>query len=121
MKRTALRRQSADRRVEQAVRRGIAAELGCQPCTIRAWRVCSGWAEAFHELVGAAQGGSRVDRLNLAPCCHRCNSFIEDRPAEAYLHGWKVRREHAVEGNRGLVPADPSPYAVATLQGGWDG
>lgn len=119
MKRTALRRQSADRRVEQAIRRGIAAELGRRPCALRIFNVCTGTAEAFHELVGAAQGGSRVDRRGIAPCCHRCNGFIEDHPAISYEQGWKVRREDAMPGDRGLVPRELSPYSVAAIQEGW--
>lgn len=120
MKRTRLRRESAGRKVEQAVRRGIAAELGPRPCALRILNVCSGRAENLHELVGAGQGGSRVDRRNLVPACDRCNSTVEDRPTEAYANGWKVRREHAAPGERGLVPAVTNPRSVAAIQGGWD-
>ena len=115
MRRTRLKHQSAARRVEQAIRRSLAEQLGRPPCTIRILNVCTGQAEAFHELVGAGQGGSRVDRRNIAPACNRCNQTIEDRPAEAYREGWKVRRSDAVEGEHGLVPAHPNPRSVAAI------
>ena len=117
MKRTALRRQSAHRRVEQAIRRAIVDELGDQPCHIRAFNVCTGQAEALHELVGAAQGGSRIDRRNIVPACNRCNVHVEDQPKLAVLSGWKVPRRDARAGDRGLLPAVPSPLSVAAIQG----
>lgn len=117
-RRRPLRRESADRRVEQAVRRAIAAEVGPTGCRLRILNVCTGRAENLHELVGAGQGGSRVDRRNLAPACDRCNGWVEDFPELARRYRWKVPRHQAVPGNRGLVPADPNPYAID--HGGWD-
>ena len=112
MRRSSVRRQSARRRREQAVRRGYAAELGDTPCALKVFNVCTGMAEAFHELVGAGQGGSRVDRSNLAPACNRCNSHVEDHPQLAVLHGWKVPQRDAVPGDGGLVPAVPNRHAI---------
>ena len=112
-----MRAQSAKRRREQAIRRAIVAELGDQPCHIRAFNVCTGQAEALHELVGSAQGGSRIDRRNITPCCGPCNSFIEDQPKLAVLSGWKVPRRDSTPGDRGLVPAVLSPLSVAAIQG----
>ena len=111
-----MRAQSAKRRREQAIRRAIVDELGDQPCHIRAFNVCTGAAENLHELVGAAQRGSRIDRRGIVPCCQRCNQFCEDNPLVAYANGWKVRREDAVPGDRGLIPRDPSPLSVAAIQ-----
>lgn len=114
-----MRRQSKARQRQQVERRRIVARLGDVPCALRT-SVCTGRAEALHELVGAAQGGSRTDRRNVSPCCSRCNSYIEDNPNMAYVNGWKVRREHGQRGDNGLVPAVPSRYAVATIEGGND-
>ena len=111
-----MRRESVKRRREQAVRRAIVAELGVQPCRLRVFGVCTGQAEALHELVGVAQGGSRIDRRGLVPSCHRCNGWVEDWPMRARDLGLKVPRWRAVEGDRGLIPADPSPLSVAAIQ-----
>lgn len=54
MRRTRIKPRSADREVEQAVRRGIAAELGRRPCAIRAFMVCSGLDPG--ELTTSARG-----------------------------------------------------------------
>ena len=112
-----MRAQSAKRRREQAIRRAIVDELGDQPCRIRAFNVCTGQAEALHELVGSAQGGSRIDRRNIVPACNRCNVHVEDQPKLAVLSGWKVPRRDSTPGDRGLVPAVPSPLSVAAIQG----
>lgn len=112
-----MRAQSAKRRREQAIRRAIVAELGDQPCQLRVFNVCTGAAENLHELVGSAQGGSRIDRLNCCPSCSRCNSWVEDFPTRARDLGLKVPRWRAVAGDRGLIPADPSPLSVAAIQG----
>lgn len=119
MKRTRLRRQSTARRVEQAIRRAIVDEIGPQPCALRILNLCTGPADALHELVGAAQGGSRIDRRNLAPACNRCNSWVEDFPSIAYARRMKVPACDAVSGDHGLVPARLNPHAI--VNGGWDG
>ena len=112
MRRSPVRRQSARRRREQAVRRGYAAELGDTACALNVFNVCTGMAEAFHELVGAGVGGSRVDRSNICPSCNRCNSWVEDNPGVAYRLGLKVPSHEAVPGDHGLVPAVPNRHAI---------
>jgi hypothetical protein len=120
MKRTRLRRESPTRKVEQAVRRGIVAELGPRPCALKVFNVCTGRAEDLHELVGAGAGGSRVDRRNVSPACRRCNGWVEDNPGVAYRLGVKVPSHEAVPGERGLVAAVANPRSVAAIQGAWD-
>ncbi len=117
-RRDLVRRESPARRREQTVRRKMADELGPVGCHLKIFNVCTGPAEAFHELVGARQGGSRIDRRNLAPSCNRCNSWVEDNPEIARRYLWKVPRHEAMEGDGGLIPANPNPHA---MDGGWDG
>lgn len=46
--------------------------------------------------VNRAMGGSSDPRINAATnlltACQDCNMHFEAHPAEAYAHGWKVRR-----------------------------
>lgn len=55
--------------------------------------------------VNRAMGGSTDPRINqptnLLTACQDCNMHFEAEPAEAYVHGWKVRR-----------PKDPANEAV---------
>jgi hypothetical protein len=111
VKRTPIRRQSAGRRRQQAERRRLAGDT-VRCCVLRVPNVCTFYAEAWHELVGAGQSGSRTDPRNLAAACNRCNGFVEDQPEVAYRYGWKVRSCDAVRGEGGLVPAVPSPYSL---------
>ena len=107
------RTPSKRRRQEQAIRRGYAAELGDNtPCVLRVFNVCTGRADAFHELVGARQGGSRVDRSNIAPACNPCNAWVEDNPELARARDLKVPAWDAVPGDGGLVPAVPNRHAI---------
>jgi len=52
-----------------------------------------------------AMGGSRDPKINQPPnlltACQDCNMHFEAQPAEAYAHGWKVRR-----------PQDPADVPV---------
>lgn len=43
-----------------------------------------------HELLGAAQGGSRIDPANIVLACNFCNGRCEDEPIAAAAHGWKI-------------------------------
>ena len=118
LKRTGrLNPMSARRRKVNAERRRAAESLDGEPCWLTTV-VCTGQAEHWHELVGRAQGGSLVDPRNLVPACDRCNGWVEDHPETAAALGYKVRAFDAVPGERGLVPAVLSPYAVAYWRGG---
>jgi hypothetical protein len=116
VKRTRIRRQSAGRRKQQAERRRLAGNT-VRCCTLRIPNVCTLYAEAWHELVGSGQTGSRTDPRNLAAACNRCNGWVEDFPEIAYRYGWKVRSSDSVPGDGGLVPAVPSPYSLAQQEG----
>jgi hypothetical protein len=111
-----MRSQSPKRQRQQAQRRKLAAALGDTACQLRT-SACTFMAEAFHELVGVAQGGSRTDTRNLVPSCNRCNVFVEDYPQLAYRMRWKVRRTETVDGDGGLVPAVPVPWSVDQMEG----
>lgn len=106
-----MRQVSKRRRSLNAERRKLAADLPDAPCRLRT-PVCTGWAEHFHELVGAGVGGSVTDPRNLVPACDTCNGWIEDRP-DRYQMGWKVPAWWAVDGDRGLVPEQLSPLCLA--------
>lgn len=116
-RRCGLRRTSPRRDADQDVRRRLSAGYEHAACRLLT-PVCTGRAEAFHELVGRAQTGSIVDPRNLTPACNRCNSWCEDNPADAYVLGIKVRSHDAAPGERGLVPAEPHPLAIAWDAGG---
>lgn len=103
---------SDKRRAQQADRRQLASPYQHERCWVGAPE-CTGWAEAWHELVGAAQGGSRTDPRNLVACCNACNRWIEDHPLRARRRGWKVAHTRAVDGVDGLVPAEPNPLSLA--------
>ena len=112
MKRTPINPESDRQKLRRAERRQLASPFEHERCWVGT-PVCTGWAEAWHELVGRAQLGSTVDPRNLCAACLRCNSYIEDNPTEARARGWKVPRHRAMEGVDGLVPAEPSPYALS--------
>lgn len=111
MRRAPIRPVSAKRRAEQQVRRDLASPYEHERCWI-GLPGCTGWAEAWHELVSAAQGGSRTDTRNLCASCDMCNASIETL-ADRYALGLKVAREDATEGCEGLVPAEPHPLSLA--------
>jgi hypothetical protein len=108
-----VRAQSAKRRQQQKQRRQLANQLGDRPCSLKVPNVCTFWAEAFHELVGAGQGGSRTDPRNISPACHRCNGFCEDQPEIAVRFGWKVPGWDSERTETGRVPIRPNPYSLA--------
>lgn len=47
---------------------------------------CTRWADALHEPLTRARGGSIVDEANTVPVCNPCNSWLSARP-ESEL-GW---------------------------------
>lgn len=116
-RRRGLRRTSAKRDAQQAVRRKLGGAYRHARCRLLT-PVCTGRAEAFHELVGRGQTGSIVDERNLVPACNRCNGWAEDNPADAYVLGIKLRSHDATPGDGGLVPAEPHPLAIAWDAGG---
>ena len=111
-RRTRIRPQSAKRRREQKTRRQLASPYEIERCAIDS-PVCTGWAEAWHELVGRAQGGSITDPRNLVGCANACNGWVEDNPLEARSRGWKVPSHDAKAGKGGLVPKVLSPLSLA--------
>lgn len=108
------RLRASSRRADaiQAVRNELFRPYLNSTCRIPS-PVCTGRADAFHELVGRIQGGSKVDPRNLVPCANTCNTWIEDNPSVAQLKGWKVPAWQATVGHGGLVPAVPSPLTIA--------
>lgn len=90
------------------------------PVAVACWlaipEVCTGTAQAWHELVGVGVGGSRVDPRNLAAACGACNTGLEAM-GERYERGWKVRSSAAVAGVGGLVPARLHPLSLAAREG----
>ena len=111
-RRTRIRPQSAKRRREQKTRRQLASPYELERCWLGS-QSCTGQAQAWHELVGRAQGGSITDNRNLCAACHRCNGWVEDNPAEARELGWKVHTSDAEPGVGGLVPRVLSRLSLA--------
>ena len=112
MKRTPIKFRSDKRTAQQEYRRDLARQWAGEPCWIRTVN-CTGYGQAWHELVGAGVGGSRVDPRNLCWSCNTCNSGLENL-RDRYEQGLKVRRSDAVEGEGGLVPAVPHRLALAS-------
>jgi len=110
--------QSAKRRRQQADRRDLASPFQHERCWI-GLPGCTGWAEHWHELVGAGVQGSRTDKRNIAASCVACNDAIEVHPQRFEL-GLKVHAWNAVVGEDGLVPAEPHPLSLAyRMEQGW--
>lgn len=114
MRRSRIKFQSSKRTSQQEVRREMAKQWQGEPCWI-VTRFCTGVGQAWHELVGAGVGGSRVDPRNLCWSCNACNSGLENLH-DRYEQGLKVRSTDAVAGVGGLVPEDPHRLA---LDGRW--
>ena len=106
-----MRWQSDKRRAEQQVRREIAFHYPHERCWV-GLEGCTGWAEAWHELVGSGQGGSRSDPRNLCASCNHCNRMIE-RLDDRFELGLKIHTSKATKGDGGLVPEDPHPLSLA--------
>lgn len=107
MKRTRIASVSAKRARVNRARRKVSERLYEERgpfCELRT-AVCTVSAEACHELVGRAQGGSLTDERNLVLACNRCNGHVEDEPSTAREAGWKCPRAEATVGVGGLVPS----------------
>ena len=120
MKRTGPPKPVSDkRRAKNDVRREEAFHFPHERCWIGS-PVCTGWADAWHELVGRAHTGSITDKRNICAACNRCNRWIEDHPTEARRQGWKVPAYEAMPGDGGLVPKVLNPFSLAyRMQEGW--
>jgi hypothetical protein len=105
LKRSRINFQSGKRTAGQDYRRSLAVQWQGEPCWIRT-RFCTGYGHAWHELVGAGVGGSRVDPRNLCWSCNPCNSGLENLD-DRYEQGLKVRSSDAMPGDKGLVPKEP--------------
>lgn len=110
---TRKRQDGYTRAEQQVIRADLAAPWRNTACWVAIAGVCTGQGEHWHELVGAGQGGSRIDPANLCWSCDACNSHLERRP-DRYHRGFKVRRHTAVPGAGGLVPPSPHPLALAS-------
>ena len=114
MKRTRINFQSGKRTAQQDYRRELAKQWQGEACWIRT-RFCTGYGQAWHELVGAGVGGSRIDPRNLCWACNACNSGLENLD-DRYEQGLKVRSTNSMRGLEGLVPKEPHKLALATRQ-----
>ena len=112
MKRSRINFQSGKRTAQQEYRRELAKQWHGESCWIRT-RFCTGIGQAWHELVGAGVGGSRVDPRNMCWSCNACNSGLENLH-DRYEQGLKVRSSEAEPGEGGLVPKSPHPLALAS-------
>ena len=92
--RTVINRVSAKRKVENAVRRKVLAELKrlypmCQRCGVRP-------SEEGHEPLTRARGGSITDPANIVMLCAfpdgGCHKWVHEHIAEATKEGWLVSR-----------------------------
>lgn len=106
MKRVRINGMSAKRRKIVKHRRQVVAEMFKERgllCEMQT-PVCTNMADAAHEMVGRAQGGSIVDKRNMLLSCNPCNVWVEDHPHKARDMRLKVPRWDAVEGIGGLIP-----------------
>lgn len=101
------------RREQRAIRSRAAEPWQGTACWLAIPGLCTGAGEHWHELVGSAQGGSRVDPRNLCWACDSCNGRLEGL-AERYVVGWKIRPQQSVRGDGGRVPSFPHPLALAS-------
>ena len=108
-----LPKTSRRRRAQQHIRTHLADPWRDTPCWLAIPGLCTGTGQHWHELVGAGVGGSRTDPRNICWACDACNGGLEGLE-ERYVAGWKVRSHDAMEGDGGLVPADPHPLALAS-------
>lgn len=106
MKRTRLNSISAKRRNVIKERREVVKQMfeDRGPVCELQTPTCAGMADAAHELVGRAQGGSLVDVRNMLLACNPCNGWVEDNPRMARLLGLKVPRWESVDGIGGRIP-----------------
>jgi hypothetical protein len=112
VKRSRINFQSGKRTAEQDYRRELAKQWEGEACWIRT-RFCTGYGQAWHELVGAGVGGSRLDPRNLCWSCNACNSGLENLH-DRYDQGLKVRSSDGMPGDGGLVPEEPHRLALAS-------
>lgn len=112
LKRTPIRFQSDKRTGQQDYRRDLAKQWQGEACWIRT-PFCTGYGQAWHELVGAGVGGSRVDPRNLCWSCNQCNSGLENLH-DRYEQGLKVRSSNAMPGDKGLVPKEAHRLALGS-------
>lgn len=52
---------------------------------------CGGTADQIHHKAGRV-GAALLDESRWASACGDCHRWIGEHPAEAYAHGWSLRR-----------------------------
>ncbi len=100
------------RREQRTIRTRLAEPWLGTACWLAIPDTCSGVGQHWHELVGAAQQGSRVDPRNICWACDACNGRLEGR-TDRYERGYKVRSTAGERGDGGLVPKLLSPFSLA--------